>query len=198
MGGNITMILQDKIAVIIAGGESSRMQKDKALLPFGGFNSLCEFQYHKLNKLFSKVYVSAKTNKFDFEVEMIEDSVEVCSPLVALISIFETLELEHCFVLSVDAPFVDEKVIHQLYRNLSSEDVTVAISNRGLEPLCAIYKRSFLEEAKRALEERQHRLQTLFESLKVNKVYMEDEEAFENLNYPKEYQNAIERYKKKL
>lgn len=191
-------MLKNEVAVIMAGGQSSRMQRDKALLPFGAFNSLCEFQYHKLNKLFSKVYVSSKSNKFDFDVEIIEDTKEESSPLVALISIFETLELEQCFVLSVDAPFVDERVIHRLYTNLGTEDVTVAISTRGLEPLCAVYKRSFLEEAKKALEEGQHRLQTLFEHLEVNKVFMEDEGAFENLNYPQEYEQAIERSKKKI
>jgi len=198
MGSDITLMLDQEVAVIIAGGQSSRMKRDKALLPFGSFGSLCEFQYHKLNQLFGTVYVSSKTNKFDFEVEIIEDVVPESSPLVALVSIFQSLELEQCFVLSVDAPFVDAKVIHRLYANLTlEEDVTVAISRRGLEPLCAVYKRSFLLEAKKALGESNHRLQTLFEQLKVNKVFIEEEEAFENLNYPTEYIEAIKRYEKK-
>ena len=60
------MIPSDSIAVILAGGKSSRMQQDKALLPFGEVNSLAEFQYRRLSKIFSKVYISSKYNKFDF------------------------------------------------------------------------------------------------------------------------------------
>lgn len=185
-------MMKESIAVIIAGGKSSRMQRDKALLPFGGVGSLCEFQYVKLQKLFDQVYVSAKENKFDFEVDVIKDIHEESSPLVALVSIFETLTIEACFVLSVDAPFVDEKVIEQLYQSAGDEDVTIALSDNGLEPLCAIYRRSFLEEAKKALALGQHRLHALFETLKLKEVKIEERDAFANLNYPEEYQRALE------
>jgi len=191
-------MMENSIAVIIAGGKSSRMQRDKALLPFGVYNSLCEFQYRKLEKLFSKVYVSSKTHKFDFNVEIIEDTQAQSSPLVALVSIFDTLEIDECFVVSVDAPFVDKETIEKLYLNTTNEDITVAVSNKGIEPLCAIYRKSFLVKAKKALGEGQHRLQSLFKVLDVNKVWIEDEKVFENLNYPEEYENALQRQEKKL
>lgn len=186
------MIEKGSVAVIVAGGKSSRMQTDKALLPFGGFSSLAEFQYVRLNKLFSKVYISVKKDKFDFEVDIIEDVNNVSSPLVALVSIFETLACDEVFVLSVDAPFVDKSVIEKLYAaKRTIDDVVVVSSKNGLEPLCAIYDRSFLAEAKMALQKNQHRLQSLFENLKVKKVLVEEEKFFMNLNYPKEYENAI-------
>ena len=188
------MILLCSTAVILAGGKSSRMQRDKALLPFGEANSLAEFQYRRLSKIFSKVYISSKKNKFDFDVQVVEDRYESSSPLVALVSIFESLEeVEEVFLLSVDAPFVSESVINKLYKNNRSVDVVVAQSNNGLEPLCAIYHRSCLFEAKRALEENNHRLQTLFETLNVKKVKIEDESIFMNLNYPSEYEMAQKR-----
>lgn len=189
------MIPPCSTAVILAGGKSSRMQRDKALLPFGGYASLAEFQYNRLSKLFSKVYISSKFNKFDFEVDIIEDRYESSSPLVALISIFERVkELDEVFILSVDAPFINESVINKLYRNNRSVDVVVAESNNGLEPLCAIYHRRCLVEAKRALEANRHRLQSLFEKLNVKKVKIEDESAFMNLNYPSEYETAQKKW----
>ena len=189
------MIPSNSIAIILAGGKSSRMQQDKALLPFGGYSSLAEFQQKRLSKIFSKVYISSKDNKFNFEVDVIEDRYKGSSPLVALVSIFEALEeVEEVFLLSVDAPFVSKKVIDRLYKNNRSVDVVVAQSNNGLEPLCAIYHRSCLIEAKRALEENQHRLQSLFEKLNVKKVKIEDLSAFMNLNYPSEYETAQKRW----
>ncbi|HEY9190437.1 MAG TPA: NTP transferase domain-containing protein, partial [Sulfurovum sp.] len=67
-------------AVIIAGGKSSRMGEDKALLPFGPYRSLAEFQYHRLSSLFETVYISAKKHKFDFSCRVIEDIHQESSP----------------------------------------------------------------------------------------------------------------------
>ncbi len=179
-------------AVILSGGRSSRMQQDKALLPFGGYDSLAEFQYRRLSQLFSKVYISSKNNKFDFNVEIIEDIYKSSSPLVALVSIFELLEeIEEIFLLSVDAPFVDKSVIDILYKNNSSVyDVVVAQSSNGLEPLCAIYHRSCLVEAKKALDANRHKLHSLFKNLNIKIVKIENASVFMNLNYPSEYEQA--------
>ena len=191
------MIPSNSIAVILAGGKSSRMQRDKALLPFWGYSSLAEFQYIRLSKLFSKVYISSKNNKFDFDVDIIEDRYEESSPLVALVSIFETLSnIEEVFLLSVDAPFVNKGIIDTLYKNNNViKDVVVAKSNNGLEPLCAIYNRSCLIEAKKALKANQHKLRSLFKNLNIKIVKIENESAFINLNYPSEYEKAKKLHK---
>ena len=184
-------MMNGSIAVIMAGGKSSRMQQDKALLPFGDASTLAEFQYERLGKFFSKVYLSAKSNKFNFDANIIEDRYEASSPLVALISVFETLEVNEVFVLSVDSPFVSEKVIAQLYDEAYAKaDIVVAKSTQGLEPLCAIYRRSFLKSAYEALEKNNHRLQSLFETVTVLAVEITNKDAFLNLNYPSEYEEA--------
>ena len=78
-------------AVIFAGGKSSRMGEDKALLPFANYPTLTEFQQDKLSTLFDEVYISAKENKFDFDCKVIQDNDKENSPLVGLISVFESL-----------------------------------------------------------------------------------------------------------
>ena len=184
-------MFQDKVAVIIAGGKSSRMLQDKALLPFGDECSLSEYQHKRLSKIFSKVYLSSKENKFDFEVEVIKDVNKVSSPLVALVSIFETLEVDEVFVLSVDTPFVDKEVIAKLYEvKMLNVDVIVAESAHGVEPLCAVYRRSFLAKSKKSLAVNEHRLKSLFDDLNIQKVWIKEEELFRNLNYPHEYEEA--------
>ena len=188
------MIPLDAVAVIVSGGKSSRMKQDKSLLPFGHYDSLAQYQVERLRGLFSKVYLSAKSNKFDFKVQIIQDNYEDSSPLVALISIFENLEVEEVFILSVDAPFVANWVIETLYKHTEpTVDIVMAESNNGLEPLCAIYKRSFLKEAYIALQENNHRLQSLMSNLTVKAIKIEDEDVFMNLNYPREYEEAKSR-----
>lgn len=184
--------MSESILVIMAGGKSSRMKRDKALLPFAGYSSLAEYQYRRFLPFFSKVYLSSKSDKFDFSAEIIEDCYTESSPLVALISIFETLEVNEVFVLSVDAPFVSEKIIENLYIQAKDESsVIIAESKHGLEPLCGIYRRTVLDEAKAFLSQRNHRLHTLLNHVKTQKIWIEDSKAFMNLNHPLEYEKAI-------
>ncbi len=181
-----------EVAVLLAGGKSSRMGQDKALLPFGGYDTLAEYQYRRLSKIFDRVYIATKVAKFDFDVPLILDRYPEASPLVALISTFETFSYEHIFFLSVDAPFVSTEVIDRLYETMEAlgGDVVVASSKEGLEPLCAIYRSSILKEAKTLLLAGEHRLKTLLSRLDVREVCFEDVSLFVNLNYPNEYQSA--------
>jgi molybdopterin-guanine dinucleotide biosynthesis protein A len=179
-------------AVIFAGGKSSRMGKDKALLPFGKYSTLAEFQQVKLNTLFDKVYISAKENKFDFDCMVIEDNYADNSPLVGLISVFETLGVEEVFILSVDAPFVNKETIQKLLsHNKSTLDVIVAQSPSGVQPLCGFYKKSILPLAYAQLEKGNHRLGDLLRLANTLFVKFDEDDFFTNLNHPEEYQEAI-------
>jgi molybdopterin-guanine dinucleotide biosynthesis protein A len=178
--------------IIFAGGKSSRMGKDKALLPFANSSSLVAFQHHRLSKLFDTVYISAKNDKFDFECTVISDSTQTSSPLVALISVLESLNAKEVFVLSVDAPFVGQDVIEEILAN--NEDVfdcIIAKSPSGVQPLCGIYKQSSLSKAKKHLKDDNHRLQDLLTSLKTCYVPFIQDTPFKNINYPREYAQAL-------
>ena len=179
-------------AVIFAGGKSSRMGEDKALLPFGKYNSLSEFQQHKLSTLFEKVYISAKEDKFNFDCMVIEDNYTESSPLVGIISIFETLVVEEAFILSVDAPFVNKETIQRiLEHNQTFLDVIVAQSPSGVQPLCGLYKRSILPLAYVQLEKGNHRLGDLLRLANTLFVKFDEDTPFTNLNHPEEYQKAL-------
>ena len=181
-------------AIIFAGGKSSRMGEDKSQLPFGGYSSLSEYQYRRLGKFFEEVYLSSKSDKFSFECRLITDNYPVHSPLAALVSVFEKQDAPEVFVLSVDAPFVDERVIEKLIEeNREAYDIIVAETPRGTEPLCGIYKRSILPEALRMLRSDTHRLTALLEKVKTKYVKFSESEPFLNLNRPEEYQEALRR-----
>jgi len=182
-------------AVIFAGGKSSRMGKDKALLPFGGASSLSAFQYQRLGRWFPKVYIATKERKFDFDAPLIFDAYEGASPLVALVSAFEALPQEEMlFVLSVDAPFITKEIIASLIEKMQKNpryDVVAAATQEGVEPLCAIYRRTILPHAKEALAKDRHRMTALLASVSSETVAFENEKLFLNLNRPHEYKAAL-------
>jgi len=183
-------------AVLFAGGQSSRMGIDKTLLPFAGYRSLSEFQHVRLSKLFQAVYISAKNNKFDFQSHLIKDLYEVASPLAGIISVFESLDADEVFILSADAPFVDEKVIDMLMRNRENHDAIIARTTSGQQPLCGIYRRSVLPVAQENFKADEHRIGNLLNRVDTKFVFFEDEAAFSNLNHPHEYAEAVTRITK--
>lgn len=183
-------------AVLFAGGQSSRMGRDKTLLPFSGYRSLSEFQYTRLGKLFNTVYISAKNNKFDFKADLIEDRYEVSSPLAGIVSVFESLEVDEVFILSADAPFVDETVIDALMQNREGHDAIIARTESGKQPLCGIYRRSVLPLAQENLKADDHRIGHLLNQVNTKFVFFEEEAAFSNLNHPHEYEEALKRIMK--
>jgi len=185
-------MLDNLVAIIFAGGRSSRMGTDKSLLAFRDKSSMAQFQYDKLNSIFSKVYISAKSDKFDFNPPLIVDIYPQSSPLVAIISIFETLKIDEAFILSVDTPFIDKDIIEKLYRyNDNSKDIIVAKTQDGIQPLCGIYKKSILKNAKEYLEKDIHKLTYLIKNSNTTFVEFEDESKFANLNYREDYLKAL-------
>jgi len=184
-----------KYAVIFSGGKSSRMGRDKALLPFGGYNSLAEYQYQKLQNIFQHVALSAKTDKFDFKCKVITDKYEASSPLVGILSIFESLpKVDSIFVLSVDAPFVDKGAIDTIMgKESNAVDAIIAESPSGLQPLCGLYKKSILPFAQAQYNEGKHKLQDLLAKANTEIVIFEDNTPFTNLNHPEEYEEALKK-----
>ena len=180
-------------AVILAGGQSRRMGRDKALLPFGAYSTLAEYQYRRLQPLFDRVSLSAKERKFPFDAPVIPDQSPEISPMIALASILGRSRADGVFLLGVDMPFVPEEIIEALKEafDRSPDAAIVAAGNpEGIEPLCAIYRPQILPRVERLLERKIHRLHTLLDEMNTLKIVREDPRAFANLNRPEEYEEA--------
>jgi molybdopterin-guanine dinucleotide biosynthesis protein A len=187
----------DLTCIIFAGGKSSRMGRNKALLPFGGCATLTEYQHRRLAPFFRRICISAKEHdRFDFESDIIVDSVEtgVHAPTAGFVSVFEHLEAERFFALSVDTPFVDTRVIAALIAaDRDNLDAVIARTESGAHPLCGIYHRSLLPDFRRMLREDNHRLGQLLARSRTEYLAFDDESLFANLNHPHEYEAACVR-----
>ena len=182
--------------IIFAGGRSSRMGEDKALLPFADEKTLTQFQLSKLQKIFKNLYISCKDkSKFDFEASFIEDvqTDAIFAPTTGFVSIFQELQDERIFVISVDTPFVNRAEIERILENDSSHyDATIAKTASGIEPMFGIYHRSLENSFKQMLESNNHRLGFLLKNSDTNFVLFNDDRTFKNLNYKYEYEEALQ------
>jgi len=185
--------------VIFAGGKSSRMGRDKALLPFGGYPTLTEYQIARFSSHFEDIYVGCKNReKFDFEADFIEDLpyYDDSAPHIGLISAFERLHETYICVLSVDTPYFSHEAFQKLLTHTDTDaDAIIAQSPAGNQPLCAVYRRSVLPHLKALVKAKQYRFHHLFERISTTFIKFDDEAIFTNLNTPKEYQEVIQKSK---
>jgi molybdopterin-guanine dinucleotide biosynthesis protein A len=178
--------------VILSGGKSSRMGKDKSLLPFGEFNTLIQYQYQKLSKIFRKVYISTKINKFDFEADLIlDDNVNIFSPMIALQSILKGLKAQKVFIITVDIPFVEKETILSLIKKSSNFDITIAQDKNKIHNLCGVFDKNTLSTINDLLINNIHKVNFLVKKTHATYINFSNTKQFFNINTQEDYQMAI-------
>jgi molybdenum cofactor guanylyltransferase len=138
-------------AVLLAGGESRRMGRDKATLHWRG-RPLWEWQIEKLRALRpEKIFLSARSDVpwRPVDVELLRDAPPSRGPLSGLAAALASIETDHLFALAVDMPFMTTENL-RLVCSLATEGMGVVPTIDGkAEPLGAIYPKearaAFLE-----------------------------------------------------
>jgi len=179
--------------VILSGGKSSRMKEDKSLLKFSSSNSLIEYQYKRLKPYFKNLYISSKTNKFDFlsfDELILDKNQETYSPILALETILETLEDEKIFIITVDTPFIKIQTIERLINSNKNFDITIAQTSR-VHNLCGVFSKNILNSIKHMIKNDIHKINYLIKSTNYNIVEFKNEDEFLNLNYKEDYIKAL-------
>lgn len=182
--------LKEIPCVILAGGKSSRMKVDKALLSFGDADTIIEYQYSRLKPFFKHTYISSKNNKFDFHADLILDDSEIFSPMVALKKIFETIKEDKIFIITVDTPFVSFDTIKEIINSSNNYEITVAKSKKT-HNLCGCFSKILYDKVSKLIESNMHKVNYLLNNSNTHYVEFQDEQEFTNINIPDDYNNAL-------
>ena len=133
--------------LVLVGGKSIRMGKDKALICYHGNENQLVRSTALLNTVCQEVFVSQRKDQ-SYEVQnfanIICDSVEeVKGPLCGIISAMHKHPDENWLVIACDLPNLDDVALRKIIREFetdSSQLIAYKSSYDGLpEPLCAIY-----------------------------------------------------------
>ena len=169
------------------------MGEDKSLLPFGNCDSLVEYQYKKLSKLFQKVYISSKTNKFNFKHNLILDNEEnISSPMIALQSIFNSLDNKKVFIITVDTPLILDETINTLIKQSPNHDIIIATDKDRDHNLCGVFDKNILPIITDLISKKIHKINHLIREVNdAKKVAFNNKEQFINLNTYNDYKQAL-------
>lgn len=187
------MNLYENKAVLLCGGKSSRMQRDKCFLQINK-QSLVKYQFNKLSKLFKAVYISSKEDKFEKEFKnLILDEAKFYSPLLALKSVLSFFKDEntYVFICAVDTVNISKYEISMLFSKLDKQRAIVAQSNGKKHALCGFYHTSLLSLCEDFLQKNKHKMQDFLKECEAKELEFKDDKAFLNLNFYEQYLEFI-------
>lgn len=145
------------VTVILAGGRSSRMGTDKALLPVEG-RPLLAVQAERWRGVFDELVISADTRERFAALELggariVEDVRPGAGPMAALETVMTAVPAHRYFLTAVDLPFGDPALALELERRMGDADAClIQRESRGWEPLFALYARTCLPVLSVALD----------------------------------------------
>ena len=190
--------LRSPAAILLAGGKSRRMGRDKLHLPYGE-GSLAARVHGRLSEVFETVLVVGRTDDFPVPgARCIADRHPGDGPLEGLATGLEALEAPRALLAACDMPDLSPDLLRALAEHPADADALVPFSSRGPEPLLAVYARrvlprlrAFLAEGERSARRFLSTLETV--SLSYDEVRRYDPEgaSFRNLNRPDEYEAAL-------
>lgn len=187
--------------VILAGGESSRMGRNKALLEVNG-ERMVETAYRRIAELFDEVLLVTNTPEiYGFiPCRKIADIYPGMGPLGGIHAALSGCNAERAFVTACDMPSLNPQLIRELSSMQGGTDVVIPETPGGLEPLHAVYAKSCLPMMEIILRAGERRILSFFDQAQVRLVPRgriaaldPDFSSFRNINTPEDYQRLAQR-----
>jgi len=188
--------------VILAGGESTRMGKNKAFIEINGKRII-----DRTVSLFREIFddVLLVTN---MPLDYIELKVRIVTDLVpgkgSLGGIYTGLFFSYspkAFFVGCDMPFLDRRVIHYFLNLGQTADIVVQKTKDYWQPLHAVYPRTLLKPIERLLQQGELKIIKTYQGMRVREVAGEELKPFDpdlhtlsNFNTPEELKKLLETY----
>lgn len=187
---NMNTIETDSVsAILLAGGKSSRMGRDKAALPFRGL-TLLEWQVQKLRSLGIGDIMLSGSRGCAEGVRVIPDEYPDRGPLGGLHACMKAAQTPDCLVLSVDVPLVPPQTLTELIRTHQKRGAAVTLLRHGdkWEPLIGVYQSGLYRVAEPLLQGRNTAVRRLLDETGFQLVdWPVNEELLLNCNTPEDY-----------
>lgn len=182
--------------LVLAGGASSRMRRDKASLLYGGKSQL-DRAVGLLARHVNPVFVSVRAAQSDeperARYPLIVDSNSATGPLAGIRSALAARPGVAWLVVACDLPFLTDEVLARLMtaRDPCARATAYASAHGGLpEPLCAIWEPQSAADIDAFLDSGRDCPRKFLIKHAVRLLELDDGQALDNVNTPEEYERA--------
>ncbi len=157
--------------IVLAGGKSSRMGFNKALIEFGG-RRLIEIAVDRLSGLFPEVLIVANDPDpyAHLRIPVIPDLIPGSGSLGGLYTGLASASHPRAFFAACDMPFLNPDLINLLVREAEGWDVVVPRVAGELHPMHAVYSKSCLPFMKEAIDSGRLKIAGFFPRVSVKPI----------------------------
>lgn len=193
-------VTADIAGFILAGGRSTRMGRDKAMLEIGGV-AMIERAMDLVRRAGIEPVVvgSFGENPRSLSARVISDDWPGAGPLGGISTALRETRAAWNLVIACDMPYLTAEWLKFLMGRAfaSSADAVVPMNENGAEPMCAMYHqraeatiREALESGIRKVTEGLGKLQVEYVEPEEWKGFDSDGLLFKNMNEPADYEEA--------
>jgi molybdopterin-guanine dinucleotide biosynthesis protein A len=185
--------------VILAGGKSTRMGQNKAVMEIGG-KRLIDRLAEGLAEIFPEVIIVANVpDLYDsLGVKVVPDLIPEKGSLGGIYTATATARHPWAFVMACDMPFFNPGLIRYLATLTHDCDVVIPYTD-DWEPLHALYAKTCLPPMERMIHSGQLKIVRFFPHVRVRRVDREELSPYDphgfsffNMNTPEEFARAEE------
>ncbi|SDO12557.1 molybdenum cofactor guanylyltransferase [Alkalicoccus daliensis] len=194
--------------VILAGGKSSRMGENKALLPLGN-KSAVEHVVDKIRPQAEELLlISNEPEVFSYlEINTAADLRPFEGPLAGIEAAMTAVDSEWYLIAACDMPLIQKSVIEYLCNvsNKTQSNAVIPEIQGKQHPLLALYHRDCLPAISAVLDAQKRAIKSMLDSVTFDTVTEHDMieagiseseivSSFYNMNRPAEYQEIMKRF----
>lgn len=153
-------------AIILAGGNSSRMGEDKGLLNLNG-TTMISHVINTLKEITDDIHIISNNNEYEkFGLSVHCDIIPNMGPIGGLYTGLLCSNSEVNIVVSCDSPFVSSSFLNNLLLLSDNFDVTVPAYNDTVHPMIGIYNQRIIKTLKQQIDSNDLKLMLTIEKVK--------------------------------
>lgn len=188
------LAFSDRAGWVLAGGRSSRMGTNKALIEIGG-RPLVARAAELVAAVANPVAIVGDPKMYaELGYWVVADNFPGCGPLAGIEAALAATESEWNVIVACDMPALEAVVLEALFRSLEEPGADCAmpvLPDGSVEPLCSVFHRRCLGEVRAALSAGKRRVNGAVSAVRY--VRVAHPEPFANLNTPEDLREYDER-----
>ena len=184
--------------IILAGGNSTRMGRNKALLEIDGL-PIVERAAGVLSNVCSEIIIAGGNMDFtDCRIyRHVPDIYPGCGPLSGIHAGLTAACNYYCFVCACDMPFPDVALIKRIIAEREDYDVVVLKAGEYLEPLFSLYSKGFIPAIETSIKQGVNKVTAALSLARCKQLELDQRsipglsKSLININTPQDYEEAV-------
>lgn len=185
----------DRAVIVLCGGQSRRMGRDKASLPFAESTMLAKV-VSVAQQLAPRVLIvkagGQKLPEIPSKVTVVDDQFPDEGPLRGIVTGLTALpsNVKRMMVLGCDMPLIEAEVLDPLFDQLKDFDAVIPEVEGRAQPLAAVYQAWVLPILQKSLDSGNRKMLTSIQALNIRWIDLPPSAALDNVNTPADYAQA--------